>query len=66
MLGDEKCIKFWEDKWVEEIVLKEEYPRLFNISTCKESLVSDLMDQGLRTSSDRHSWKLGWRRERFV
>jgi len=31
-LEDGRIIKFWEDRWVDGKVLKEEYPRLFSIS----------------------------------
>jgi len=46
--------------------LKEKSPRLLLISTCKDSLVSDLVDLGQITSGGCQSWNLGWRRERFV
>jgi len=66
ILGDGRSVKFWDDRWVEDIVLKEKYPRLFSISTCKDSLVSDLVISGQITSDGCHSWNLGWRREMFV
>ena len=65
-MGDERSVKFWEDRWVEDIVLKEKFLRLFLISTCKDSLVSDLVDPGQITSGGCQSRNLGWRRERFV
>jgi len=46
--------------------LKEKFPRLFTISTCKDSLVSDIVDLGQIKSGGCQSWNLGWRRERFV
>ena len=66
ILGDGRSVKFWKDRWVEDIVLKEKFPRLFLISTCKDSLVSDLVDPGKITSAGCQSWNPGWRRERFV
>ena len=65
-MGDGRSVKFWDDRWVEDIVLKEKYPRLFSISTCKDSLVSDLAILGQITSNGCHSWNLGWHRERFA
>jgi len=65
-LGDGRSVKFWEDRWVEDIVLKENFLRLFLISTCKDSLVSDLVNPGQITSDGCQSWNLGWRTERFV
>ena len=47
-------------------MLKEKFPRLFLISSCKDSLVSDLVDPGQIMSGACHSWNLGWRRERFA
>jgi len=66
ILGDGRCVKFWEDRWAEDRVLKEKLPRLFMISTCKDSLVSDLVDPGLISSGGCQSWNLGLRRERFA
>ena len=42
--GDEKCVKFWEDRWVDGLALKENFPRLYSISQNKDSLVGDLAE----------------------
>jgi len=34
-LGDGDSILFWEDKWVENGVLRVLFPRIFNISSSK-------------------------------
>jgi len=47
-------------------VLKEKFPRLFLISMCKDSLVSNLVDPVQITSGGCQSWNLGWRMEMFV
>jgi len=65
-LGDGKNVKFCDDRWVEDIVLKKKYPRLFSISKCKDSLVSDLVISRQIMSNGGYSWNLGWRKERFV
>jgi len=31
-LGDEKDIKFWEDKWADNVPLMYKYPRLYSIT----------------------------------
>jgi len=64
-LGDGRNVKFWEDRWVDCKVLKEEFPRLFTISQCKDSEVFDVVDWGQSWSRKCSSWNLSWRRERF-
>lgn len=36
VVGDGNRIKFWCDRWFRNIIFKEEFPRLFNISVEKE------------------------------
>jgi hypothetical protein len=31
ILQDDKQVKFWEDRWLGEITLKDQYPTLYNI-----------------------------------
>ena len=65
MLVDGRGVKFCEDRWVDDQVLKEKFPRLFTISQRKDSAVGELVDPGQIRSGGCHSWNLGWRRERF-
>ncbi|KAI8535123.1 hypothetical protein RHMOL_Rhmol10G0150800 [Rhododendron molle] len=48
---------FWEHVWLGESALKEDYPRLFSLSTQKEVLISTLRTAG--------SWDLLFRRDMF-
>jgi len=41
-IKDGENVRFWEDKWVGDISLKERFTRLYNISMCQESVMSDL------------------------
>jgi len=45
-LRDRRNVKFWEDRWIECKVLKEEFHRLFTISQCKDSEVFNVVDSG--------------------
>ena len=65
-LGDGRSIKFWEDRWVDGEVLKEKFPRLFTITQCSDCEVGDLAHREHITSEGCPTWKVGWRRERFV
>jgi len=40
-VGDGRCAKFWEDRWVDGQALKENFRRLYSISHHKDSLVGD-------------------------
>ena len=64
-LGDGRSVKFWDDRWAEDQVLKEKIPRLFIISQCKDSMKGDIIDWEVITSGGTRIWNLGWRRERF-
>jgi len=64
-LGDERSVKFWDDRWADDQVLKEKFPRLFIISQCKDSMMGDIIDWEVITSGGSRIWNLGWRRERF-
>jgi len=41
-LGNENQIRFWNDKWVGNLLLKEKFPRLYSMSLNKESLVCEM------------------------
>jgi len=47
-------------------VLKEKFPRLFTITQYLDSQVGDLVHREHITREGCSTWKLGWRRERFV
>jgi len=36
-LGDDKDIRFWEDKWLDNEVLRVKFPRLFSIANEKSA-----------------------------
>jgi len=64
-VGDGKCVKFWEDRWVDGLALKENFPRLYSISRNKDSLVGDLAEWEDKRPSRCTTWNLSWRRERL-
>jgi len=45
-LEDRSHVKFWEDRWADEKVLQELFPRLYSISQCNDSMVGELADRG--------------------
>ena len=44
-LNDGNYIKFWEDKWLGNHTLREQYPALFNIVRKKHATVASLFDR---------------------
>jgi len=64
-VGDEKCIKFWDDRWVDDQALKDKFPRLHSISQNKDSLVGDIVEWDDSRTSRYIMWNLSWRREKF-
>ncbi|XP_068491914.1 uncharacterized protein [Phaseolus vulgaris] len=60
-VGNGKSIKFWEDRWVGNDILKNKFPRLFSL--CVEKDVS-LEHCGFWANSVRE-WSLAWRRSLF-
>jgi hypothetical protein len=58
--GDET--KFWCDNWVGQITLQERFPRLFSVSTQKDSFVAELKGTGAGSGN----WNFVWRRRLFV
>ena len=61
-VGDSREIRFWEDKWMENVKLKEKFPRLFSICSDKESL---LWQVGEMQENLGCGWKIDWRRRLF-
>ena len=64
-VGDWKCVKFWEDMWVDGFALKEKFPRLYSISQNRDSLVGDLVEWEDNRPSRCTTWNLSWRKEMF-
>ncbi|KAJ9556398.1 hypothetical protein OSB04_011012 [Centaurea solstitialis] len=61
LVGNGGSTLFWEDRWVGGEVLKESFPRLYNLENCKGALVSD---RGNMVGSE-WVWKWNWRRLPF-
>lgn len=57
-VGNGNRVAFWHDKWLLNIQLKSEFPRLFMLSVDKEGTLSTFMQ--MRDSSG--DWKLVFRR----
>ncbi|KAL7195827.1 hypothetical protein ACSBR1_035959 [Camellia fascicularis] len=57
-LGDGKRVFFWLDKWLRNMKLKDEFPRLFSLSTEKE----DSLEFFVQRKEDVGSWHLTFRR----
>jgi len=64
-LGDRRKIRFWDDKWVGDQALKLKYPRLYLLSTSKESIIDDVRERGTGENGEAFTCKLSWRREAF-
>ncbi|CAL5382198.1 unnamed protein product [Camellia sinensis] len=57
-VGNGNRIEFWNDKWFMNLLLKEEFPRLFRLSVEKEGTLSTFMQRRDITGD----WKLLFRR----
>jgi len=57
-----KNIRFWEDKWLERVELRKEFPRLYDLSLNKDNTLIQVREW----YDDSWRWKLGWRRNLFV
>lgn len=58
ILGNGRRAQFWRDKWAGELCLKDEFPRLFSLSTVKDGVVSDFYT----SSGGFQDWFLEFRR----
>jgi len=60
-VGNGKEIRFWEDKWVGNLELKNKFPRLFSLCGDKDKLLEccGVWEEG------EWNWELGWRRNLF-
>lgn len=60
-VGNGASIRFWHDKWCDVRPLKLSFPRLFNLSLQKHSLVGQMGNWG----EVSWSWNIRWRRPLF-
>jgi len=60
-VGKGNRIKFWEDIWIGEKLLKEKYPRLYTNTILKEGTLGDF---GF-WDEDWWVWSIPWRRRWF-
>ena len=40
--GNGKSIKFWEDKWIRDLLLKQKFPRLHSLSLNVDSIMCEM------------------------
>ncbi|KAJ9564542.1 hypothetical protein OSB04_000508 [Centaurea solstitialis] len=59
VVGDGSCTRFWEDRWVGGVILKEKFSRLFQLENCKGALVAE---RG-RFIGKEWFWSWNWRRD---
>lgn len=61
LLGDRDNIAFWTEKWIEDVVLREAFPRIFALAVKKSGSIKECGDweEGL------WQWKIGLRRPLF-
>ncbi|RVW44362.1 LINE-1 retrotransposable element ORF2 protein [Vitis vinifera] len=57
IVGDGERIRFWEDLWWEDQILKDQYPRLFRVVMDKNIPISSILG-----SSRPFSWNFNFRR----
>ena len=61
-LGDGKHIRFWEDKWADNVSLMYKYPRLYSVAVNRGCILAHTG----RWINSMWEWVLGWRRNLFV
>lgn len=52
---------FWEDKWVDQVTLRNRFPILFNMSLQKEATIREMRDNqgwGLRFRRHLNNWEV--------
>jgi len=62
VLGTGKNVRFWEDKWLERVELRKEFPRLYGLSLNKYNTLNQIGEW----FGVSWNWKLDWRRNLFV
>ena len=60
-VGGGNSILFWHDKWCESGILKTSFPRLFSLSSQKNSLINQMR----QWNGNIWIWNLQWRRALF-
>jgi hypothetical protein len=59
-VGNGVSTRFWEERWIRDLILKEKFPRLFSLSEQKEQLIGELFAELFDRS------RLIWRRSLFL
>ncbi|GKV00581.1 hypothetical protein SLEP1_g13249 [Rubroshorea leprosula] len=62
LVGEGNGTLFWHDQWVGDYSLKDRFYRLFNISSNKEALISNMGEW----RDGEWQWSWSWRRELFA
>ncbi|GLT25088.1 hypothetical protein SLA2020_002410 [Shorea laevis] len=62
MVGEGNGTLFWHDQWVGDYSLKDRFYRLFNITSNKEALISNMGEW----RDVEWQWRWSWRRELFA
>ena len=64
-IGDGKSCKFWYDRWNDEGILKDKYPRVFSLESCKNIFIADKVAQHDSFQSFRRAPRGGIEQEQF-
>nr|GEX21935.1 RNA-directed DNA polymerase, eukaryota [Tanacetum cinerariifolium] len=64
-VGNGESTLFWEDKWCEEGVLRDIFPRVFALEVCKNITVTAKFSQPLLSSSFRRNPRGGREQDQF-
>lgn len=59
-VGDGSSIWFWKDIWCGVRTFEQSFPRIFNLSSCPNAFVADLLS---RDSNNNSNWDFGFRRD---
>ena len=54
-MGNGQTTRFWEDKWLNNTPLREQFPNIFNIVRNKTSLVAEVLSHANLNLSFRRS-----------
>ena len=60
-LKNDNCIHFWEDEWIEGVVLKDDFPKIFALSVNKLGKVKEF---GIQSNNVWH-WEILLRKRLF-
>lgn len=53
-------IMFWEDKWVGNVILKENFPRLYKLDKNPKALVGE---RGIQSTGGSWVWSWDWKQD---